>query len=164
MQEPVDIRPLYMVAPGAPEAERLIKDLLSSGMDIEDARVYAGRGVALELPEEVTLWVVRPVGGLVFAGLGLGGLLGAAAGAAQGSAVAGLVLGAALGAGAALVLARWWRPRSLGPLRPLVDRGEVVVKVRVPKDRLEPLEERVKQHHPEIMVRGVDPSGSPPFP
>ena len=38
------------------------------------------------------------------------------------------------------------------------------MRLQVPGERLEQLQKGIKRRHPEIRVKGTDPSGSPPFP
>ena len=171
MHEKADIRPVFMVAQRVELAERLVGDLLHNGIQQQGVSVFAGRAGLLGLPEGVSLFVVRRPAAAAWRGGVVGAALGLAVGlgvwtlaGALAVAAAVVALGALLGTLAAMLINSRYRRGTLGPLRQVVDAGDLVVRVRVPKDRLSQVEARVKSHHPEIQVRGVDPGGSPPFP
>jgi hypothetical protein len=171
VEEPVDIRALFMVAPRVELAERLVDDLRDTGVEPGEIRVFAGRPGLMGLPQGVSLSVVRRPVEALWWGLLVGGVLGVAAGVGAwtvagdvGVAVAATVMVAAAGAVFAVALNARHRRGSLGPLRRMVDVGELVVRAQVPKPRVGQLEDLLKERHPEIQVRGVDPGGSPPFP
>ncbi|MGD2083636.1 MAG: hypothetical protein PVF91_11760 [Chromatiales bacterium] len=171
MQDPVDIRRLFMLAPRAELAEDLVADLLELGVRPGEISVFAGRADFLGVPKGVRVSMVRrPAdaawrGGLAGAGLGLA--LGLAVWTLAGdltSAVAALALGVASGSVIAVLLSTRRTAGTLGPLRPMVEGGDLVVDIRVPKSRLDELEGRVKAEHPDVQILGTDPGGSPPFP
>jgi hypothetical protein len=172
MQESIDIRPLFMVAPRPGEAVALVEDLIANGVEPGEIRVFARAAPPGGLPQGVDLARVQPPARAAGRGLLAGAVAGLLAGLAVGVAapalgsalMIGAGLGAVLGAGLAFLVSMRRRASTLGPLRRVVDRGDLVVRARVPKSRLVELEDRLKDHHPEVRVRGIDPAGSPPFP
>ncbi len=92
-------------------------------------------------------------------------ILAAALGAA--AAVSPLVVVLVVAGGAFVGAATTWArpyPTELRPLRDELRRDDVVMRIEVADERLEPLETEIKERHPELRIKGTDPAGSPPFP
>ena len=165
------MRLLYLIIPGAPLTRRLVQELTAEGLEADWIRLVSRRADLLaDLPVPVT--DVRPPGET----LGLRALAGAALAlvaallvVALGLAVpsVGLFLLAVPLAGAVVgtLSASWGAyPRELRPIRAEVGRKDVVMLLDLPDERLEAVEQWIKDLHPEIRVKGVDPRGTPPFP
>jgi hypothetical protein len=77
-----------------------------------------------------------------------------------------LVLAFTLGGAVAGALTALWQgyPQELRPIRAELGRDDVVMLVDLPDELLGRVEQTIKDHHPEIRVKGTDPRGSPPFP
>ena len=165
------MRLLYLIIPGAPLTRRLIQELTAEGLEADWIRLVSRRADLLaDLPVPVTS--VRPPGET----LGLRALAGAALAlvaallvVALGLAVpsVGLFLLAVtlVGAVVGALSASWGAyPQELGTIRAEVGREDVVMLLDLPDERLEAVEQWIKDLHPEIRVKGVDPRGTPPFP
>jgi hypothetical protein len=136
--------------------------------------VLAKRDTPLEdLPEATFLQKTDFIPALE-QGIAIGGATGMLAGLVAVALPTGLVLGG--GAVLAMALAGaglggWWSSligasvgnRRIKDYEEAIEKGELLVMVDVPKDRVEKIEELVKKHHPEAECEGVEPF-MPPFP
>lgn len=143
----------------------LIQELQGLGLPLQHIRVY-GNEAPRGLPVDVVRWRSRSrallegaaVGGAipVLAALSLGGPLGL-------DLLAMLIVAAALGG---LIRLWWLRVRSapLDPQRKALSDGELVISLIVDDDRLGSVQPALAKRHPELMILGSDPAGTPPFP
>ena len=148
------------------DGAHVVDDLIRLGVQPERLRLY-GRRIPKPLGVRVVQW--RPAATtLVPAAL---------AGAAVAVLLGALVLGgvelvstlslAVLGAASGALWQRYQRERTLAPLGPQRDalrRGELVIVAEVDDTELAQLEAQLAERHPEVLLLGPDPAGSPPFP
>lgn len=167
---------MYFLLPDVKRAKSVYQDLLLARIEARHMHFLARKGTDLgELPEATVLQKSDALHG---AGLGLaaGGVTGAIAGA--------LVLffppaGAAMGLWIVLAIALVgaimgvWIAGMIGASTPSthleafgdeIARGKVLLIVDVPRDRIEEIARLIRQHHPEVNARGVDPTIPSPFP
>lgn len=165
------MRHLYVIIPGALLTRQVVRELTAEGLNEQWIRLVSRRADLLnDLPVHVTslrpprdaVWL-RALAGAALALMAA--LLVIALGVAIPS-VGLLVLAFTLGGAAAGALTALWRgyPPELRPLRAEVGRDDVVMLVDLPDELLGRVEQTIKDHHPEIRVKGTDPRGSPPFP
>ncbi|MCC5856608.1 MAG: ammonium transporter [Ectothiorhodospiraceae bacterium] len=108
-------------------------------------------------------------------GLTIGGATGAIAGLVAvtvppaglvlgGGAVLGITLaGAGVGAWAASMIGAGAPNSQLRRFEQAIDQGQILMMVDVPKRRVEEIEELIRSHHPEVRIRGTEPT-IPAFP
>jgi len=145
---------------------RVADELISLGIPRDRVHVYARR-IPAGLPVQTTRWRSRDqtrmaaaVVGAVSLPLLVGLLLGGS------DAVTTLVL-ALLGAAAGLLSARAWSRRAhvdFGIQEEALKRGELMIVAELDQSKVQDIETRIAERHPEVMVLGSDPAGSPPFP
>jgi len=165
---------IYFLVPDIDITKKIVDDLLLARVEERHIHVLAKRGTPLEdLPEATFLQKTDFIPALE-QGIAVGGVTGMLAGLVAVALPTGLVLGGGavlaislLGAG----LGAWWSSligasagnRQLKDYEDAIERGELLVMVDVPKDRVEDIEELVKKHHPEAECEGTEPT-IPPFP
>jgi hypothetical protein len=54
--------------------------------------------------------------------------------------------------------------RDVAPQAMSLRRGEVVIVLRLDDADMPQVQQRIQQRHPEVMILGADPAGTPPFP
>lgn len=161
---------IYISAPEHQLVAQIAGELLGDGFPPRRIRVYSAHPQdAPELP--VGLVRYRSPGGAMT----VGGIGGAAVGALIGLPL--LVYGGfglapmlvtVVAGGVAGALIRLWFANGLGGelyrLDDSLQAGQVVMAVDVEKPQIGEIERRVKNRHPEVLVHGTDPEGTPPFP
>ena len=146
-----------------------VDELLRDGLTTPQIRVFSTRPEQLrELAVKITRY--RSPGANMVFGAAVGATAGVLAGVALMLAGFGitpvLVLVVAFAIGGAL--SRLWFGHGLaGELYRLDDamrHGNAVMVLDVDPGRVAPLQNRLSQRHPELLVLGADPEGTPPFP
>ena len=157
---------IYIRARDPDNGARVVRELLQLGTDPTRLRVV-GRRAPADLPVAFSRWrppatrlaVPALVGALLLPALAIG-LYGGL------DALAGLMfalVGAAVGAGWHLSL----RPRGREPLAAQAQalrRGELMIIADLEESALPRVEAQIAERHPEVLLLGPDPGGSPPFP
>ncbi|RMD68776.1 MAG: DUF1269 domain-containing protein [Gammaproteobacteria bacterium] len=169
------MRRLYFLVPDVETARKIVEELLLARVEERHIHLIAKEGTPMEdLPEATFLQKTDFVPALE-RGLAIGGATGLLAGlVAMTFPPAGLVLGGAAvlattlaGAGVGA-----WLSSMIGAALPnsrikqfeeAIEKGEILMMVDVPKDRVHEIEELIKKHHPEAEVEGTEPT-VPPFP
>jgi hypothetical protein len=158
--------PIYIRARHPDKGVRLVRELLELGTPAERLQVV-GRRLPADLPVAARRWQPPAVGVAVPALIGAIGL--PVLGALLFSAMEALsilmlaLLGAALGAG-------WQLTRSTGSKDPLtaqrdaLRRGELIIIADLDDAEVRRVETQIAERHPEVLLLGPDPAGSPPFP
>ncbi len=168
------MRRLYFLVPDVPSAKGIVQELLLNHVPEEKIHVLAREGTELEdLPEAG----IRERTDLIPAlerGAAIGGATGALAGLAAvaipglgivggGAILALAAAGTGLGAWASSLQGISTDNSQLEPFKENIERGEILMMVDVPKDRVGTIEELIRQHHPEADIRGTEPT-KPFFP
>jgi hypothetical protein len=165
---------IYFLVPDIEITKKIVDELLLARVEERHIHVLAKRDTPLEdLPEATFLQKTDFIPALE-QGIAIGGATGMLAGLVAVALPTGLVLGG--GAVLAMALAGaglggWWSSligasvgnRRIKDYEEAIEKGELLVMVDVPKDRVEKIEELVKKHHPEAECEGVEPF-MPPFP
>jgi hypothetical protein len=165
---------IYFLVPDIETTKKIVDELLLARVEERHMHVIAKRDTPMEnLPEATFLQKTDFVPALE-QGIAIGGVTGALAGLVAIALPTGLVLGG--GAVLALSLAgaglgAWWSSmigastgnRRIKDFEAAIERGEFLMMVDVPKERVEEIEELVKKHHPEAECEGTEPF-MPPFP
>jgi hypothetical protein len=165
---------IYFLVPDIETTKKIVDELLLARVEERHMHVLAKRDTPMEdLPEASFLQKTDFIPALE-QGIAIGGATGILAGLVALALPTGLVLGG--GAVLALSLAgaglgAWWSSmigastgnRRLKDFEAAIERGEFLMMVDVPKERVEEIEELVKKHHPEAECEGTEPF-MPPFP
>lgn len=164
---------IYFLVPTIEITKKIVDELLLARVEERHIHVLAKRGTPLEdLPEasflQKTDFVPALEQGIAIGGAG-GMLAGLVALALPGMVLGGGALlllplvGAGLGGWVSSMIGSSIGNRRLKDYEAAIERGELLVMVDVPKERVEAIEELVKVHHPEAECEGVEPF-MPPFP
>jgi hypothetical protein len=158
--------PIYIRARNPDNGARLVRELLELGTDAERLQVV-GRRIPADLPVAAKRW--RPPALAVAVPALIGAVALAVLGVLLFSAVEPFsvlmlaIVGAALGAG-------WQLSRSpasqdlLTPQRDALRRGELMIIADLDDTEVRRVEAQIAERHPEVLLLGPDPAGSPPFP
>ncbi len=158
--------PLYIRARDPDNGRRVLDELLTLGVPQSRFEVY-GRQIPAGLPVRARRWrntattlpAAAALGAMTLPLLGMlsmGGM----------TPVSGLLLallGALVGVLAAQALLRSTQA-DLGPQQEALRRGDLIIVANLDPSDMERVEAHISERHPEILLLGRDPSGSPPFP
>ena len=169
------MRRLYFMVPDIDTANTVVDELLLKRVDEHHIHVVAKEGTPMgDLPEANLLQKSDFIPAME-RGLAVGGITGLLAGlAAMTFPPAGLVLagGAVLGTSLAGAGIGAWISGMIGMDVPnsqierftdAIEKGEVLMMVDIPKERVEEIEALVQQHHPDADMGGTEPH-IPAFP
>ena len=169
------MRRLYFMVPDIDTANTVVDELLLKRVDDHHIHVVAKEGTPMgDLPEANLLQKSDFIPAME-RGLAVGGITGLLAGlAAMTFPPAGLVLagGAVLGTSLAGAGIGAWISGMIGMDVPnsqikkftdAIEKGEVLMMVDIPKERVEEIEALVQQHHPDADMGGTEPH-IPAFP
>lgn len=169
------MRRMYFLVPDLEITKKIVDDLLLARVEERHIHVLARRGTPLEELPEASFMQKTDFLPALEQGVAVGGATGALAGlVALALPVGGLVLGGGAVLAASLAgagLGAWWSSmigasvgnRRLKEYEEAIEKGQLLVMVDVPKDKVHKIEELVKDHHPEAECKGVDPT-IPAFP
>jgi hypothetical protein len=166
------MRRIYFLVPNIETTKKIVDELLLARVEERHIHVLAKRGTPLEdLPEATFLQKTDFIPALE-QGLALGGATGLLAGLVAISLPTGLVLGggalfaitlAGAGVGALMssMVGSSIGNRRIEQFQEAMERGEFLLMVDVPRDRVEEIETIIKKHHPEAECEGTDPHTFP---
>ena len=169
------MRRIYFLLPDVEVARKVVDELLLARIAEDHIHVIAKEGTAMADLPEATLAQKSDVIPALERGVAVGGATGIIAGVvAVTFPHAGLVLGGGALLGIALAGTGFGALMStmIGVSTPntrhtqfeeAISKGEILMLVDVPKERVEDIEEMVKQHHPEADIEGTEPT-IPAFP
>ncbi|WP_058558263.1 hypothetical protein [Thiohalocapsa sp. ML1] len=157
---------LYIRAREPENGRRLIDELLSEGFSADRLHVY-GNNLPQGLRVEATRWRSTPTAVLP------GAVIGAVAlpilwlllfqTPSQTMALLLAIVGGL--AGGAWSLRRERHVQTpLSAQRQALTRGELLIAAKVDDERVGEVERQISERHPEMLMLGPDPAGSPPFP
>ena len=167
------MRHVYVTVPNPEHTEAVVRELLNEGVKAERIRVFVMQPLQQpSLPVAVSRYrpprAVMLRGGLVGGSLGVFLLLsmsaaGLTAGGPGGALM--LVLYGLAGALVGMMVGSWGdRSREVRDLEDALLRGEAVMVVGLEAEEVGRVERQLKSAHPELLILGTDPSGTPPFP
>jgi hypothetical protein len=158
--------PIYIRARDPENGRRLVEEWLQSGAH-PDAVTLTGQQLPKDLPVRRMRWRSDKNAAFQGAGFGAAAMLVLALLLLPMLEPVGLLALVMVAAG---VGGGWWlitNRRANGPVaaqREALESGELLIVVDLPDAEATRFAERVNQRHPELLVLGVDASGSPPFP
>ncbi|MBA4142360.1 MAG: DUF1269 domain-containing protein [Nitrosospira sp.] len=169
------MRRIYFLVPDIALTKRIVDDLLLARIEERHIHVIAKRGTQLEDLPEATLFQKSDFIPAVERGLALGGSAGALAGlvaialppastvVAGGVLLATTLAGAGVGAWAGSLIGVSTGNSRIKQFEDAIEAGRLLVLADVPKDRVDEIEGRIRQHLPEVEIEGTEP-GIPAFP
>ena len=169
------MRRIYLLLPNVHSAQMIINELLLSRVEWRHVHVIANHNVPLEDLPEATLAQRSDLLPALARGAAMGGLTGTLAGLvalafppagltiAGGAVVAITLCGAGFGAWTATMIGVDVPNTRLKRFEAAIERGELLMMIDVPKDRVEEIEKMIKLHHAEAEIRGTEPT-IPAFP
>jgi hypothetical protein len=169
------MRRIYFLLPDVEVARKVVDELLLARIDVHHIHVIAKEGTAMMDLPEATLAQKSDLVTALERGITVGGATGLLAGVVAVSfPPAGLVLGGGALLGIALAGTGFGALMStmIGVSAPnsrhkqfedAISKGELLMLVDVPKDRVEEIEALVKQHHSDVDIEGTEPT-IPVFP
>ncbi|MCL4800897.1 MAG: DUF1269 domain-containing protein [Burkholderiales bacterium] len=169
------MRRIYFLVPDVPTTKKIVDELLLAHIEWKHIHVLAKRGTPLEDLPEASFWQKSDVIPAMERAVPLGGATGVLAGLAAlalephlvvaGGAVllAASLAGAGVGVWLGGMVGLSKGSSRLAAFEDALERGEVLVLADVPRDRVEEIERRVKQHLPSAQIEGTEPR-IPAFP
>ena len=169
------MRRIYFLVPDVSTTKRIVDELLLARIDDRHIHVIAKGGTPMEDLPEANLFQKSDFIPAVERGLALGGSVGILAGLvaitlpASAPMLAGGVLlmatlsGAGIGAWAGGMIGVSVGNTRIKQFEDAIEAGQLLLLADVPKSRVEEIEERVKQHIPQVEIEGTEPT-IPAFP
>lgn len=169
------MRRIYFLVPDISITKCIVDDLLMAKIEDRHIHVIAKRGTPLEELPEANLLQKSDFIPAVQQGLALGGTTGMLAGLvaiilppastviAGGILLATTLVGASVGAWLSGMVGMSVGNRRIKEFEDAIEAGHFLVLVDVSSDRVDEIEERVKQHLPEVEIEGTEPN-MPAFP
>ena len=169
------MRRIYFLVPDISITKCIVDDLLMAKIEDRHIHVIAKRGTPLEELPEANLLQKSDFIPAVQQGLAFGGTTGMLAGLvaiilppastviAGGILLATTLVGAGVGAWLSGMVGMSVGSRRIKEFEDAIEAGHFLVLVDVSSDRVDEIEERVKQHLPEVEIEGTEPN-IPAFP
>ncbi|MCW5598831.1 MAG: DUF1269 domain-containing protein [Nitrosomonas sp.] len=169
------MRRIYFLVPDISATKRIVNELLLARIEEKHIHVIAKRGTPLEDLPEASLLQKSDFVPAVQQGLALGGSTGVLAGlvavalppastvVAGGILLASALAGAGVGAWVSGLVGMSIGNRRIKEFEDTIEAGHFLVLADVSADRVEEIEERVKQHLPEVEIESTEPK-VPAFP
>lgn len=166
------MRRIYFLIPATAIAKAIVDELLLSHVEARNIHIIAKAGTSLGDLPEATVFHKSDFYPALEQGLALGGATGLLAGLAAVALPTGLVLGggavfaitlagAGVGALMSTMVGISIDSRRIEEFQAAIQRGELLLMVDVPRDRVEEIEAIVIKHHPEAECEGADPHTFP---
>jgi hypothetical protein len=162
-------RRLYFLVPDLPHARKIMDELLLARIDDRHIHVLAKEGTPLGDLPEARLWDRSDLKEAINHGFGVGGAIGAVGSLVALSVpslrllpsgallAAAILVGAGFGAWVSGMIGVSLPNRELKAFLPAVEKGEFLMIVDVPRQRVEEIEQLVRSHHPQATFGGVEP-------
>lgn len=169
------MRRIYFLVPDINVTRRVVDELLLARIEEKRIHVIAKRGTPLEELPEASLLQKSDFVPAVQQGLALGGSTGLLAGlvavalppastvVAGGILLATALAGAGVGAWVSGLVGMSVGNRRIKEFEDAIEAGHFLILADVPTDRVDKIEERIKQHIPEVEVETTEPT-VPAFP
>ncbi|VAW80099.1 NAD/FAD-utilizing enzyme apparently involved in cell division [hydrothermal vent metagenome] len=167
------MRRLYFLLPDLDVTHKVVDELLLARVEERHIHIIAAEGVELgDLPEASLLQKSDFIPAME-RGVALGGATGVLAGLAAlalpgivvaGGAILGVsLLGAGMGAWLGGMIGMDVENTRVKAFQSAIEKGEILVLVDVPRDRVSEIEQLVRKHHPDADFEGTEPT-IPAFP
>ena len=169
------MRRIYFLVPDVSTTKRIVDDLLLARIDERHIHVIARSGTPMEDLPEANLLQKSDFIPALERGLALGGSTGIIAGlvaislpAAAPMLAGGILLmstlsGAGIGAWAGGMIGVSVSNTRIKQFEEAIEAGQLLLLADVPKNRVDKIEDRVKEHLPQVDIEGTEPT-IPAFP
>ncbi len=167
------MRRLYFLLPNVEVAHKVVDELLLARIEERHIHVIAPEGVTLGDLPEASLLQKSDFIPAVERGIALGGATGVLAGLAAiampgvvvagGALLAMSLLGAGMGAWLGGMIGMDVDNSRVKEFQSAIEKGELLMMVDVPKERVSEIEDLVRKHHPDADFEGTEPT-IPAFP
>ena len=167
------MRRLYFLLPNVEVAHKVVDELLLVRIEERHIHVIAPEGVTLGDLPEASLLQKSDFIPAVERGIALGGATGVLAGLAAiampgvvvagGALLAMSLLGAGMGAWLGGMIGMDVDNSRVKEFQSAIEKGELLMMVDVPKERVSEIEDLVRKHHPDADFEGTEPT-IPAFP
>lgn len=168
------MRRIYFLAPDLATTHKIVDELRSEGIEDNDIHVLAKRDTPLEDLPEAGISIKTDFLPAVERGIALGGTTGLLAGLIglrlAGFAIAGgplfgvIIAGATIGSMMTGLMGMNSGNTRLKKFEDAIEKGELLVLVDIPKERIEEVKQMVIKHHPEVEFEGIEPIIPPVIP
>lgn len=169
------MRRLYFLVPNVDSAKKIVDELLLARVEEKHIHVIAKEDTPMEDLPEAKLAQRSDVVPALERGLAIGGATGILAGivavtippaglALGGGAILGIALaGAGVGTLMSTMIGVDVPNSRIKQFQDAIEKGELLMMVDVPKNRVDGIDNLVKKHHPEAEIKGTEPT-IPAFP
>lgn len=169
------MRRIYFLTPDIAVTKHIVNDLMQAKIDEKHIHIIAKRNTSLEDLPEASLLQKSDFIPAVEQGLAIGGSAGMLAGLvavilppastviAGGILLTSTIVGAGVGAWASGMVGMSIGNRRIKEFEDAIEAGKFLVLVDVPANRVDEIEERVKQHIPQAEIESTEPR-IPAFP
>ena len=163
------MRRIYFLVPDIATTKRIVDELLLARIEERHIHVIAKRGTELEHLPEASLLQKSDFVPAVERGLAMGGSAGALAGLvaialppastviAGGILLASTLAGAGVGAWAGSLIGVSTANSRIKQFETAIEAGQLLVLADVPKNRVDDIEKRIRQHLPQVDIEGTEP-------
>jgi hypothetical protein len=171
-----EMKRIYFLVPHIDVAKKIVDELLVARIEERHIHILAKRGTPLENLPEASFLQKSDFIPAMERGLALGGTVGTLAGLAAvalgpfslvvaggGIVLASGLAGASVGAWLSGMVGLNIGNTRLKSFEEAIERGELLMMIDVPRNRVEQITERVTTHHPEAQTEGIEPT-IPAFP
>lgn len=166
------MRRIYFLVPDTTVTQAIVDELLLSRVEAKHIHIVAKTKTPLGDLPEASVFQKSDFYPALEQGLALGGATGLLAGLAAVALPTGLVLGggavfaitlagAGVGALMSTMVGISIDSRRIEEFQAAIERGELLLMIDVPRDRVEEIESIVIKHHPEAECEGADPHTFP---
>lgn len=159
---------IYFLIPNIDVAKKIVNELLLERIDERHIHVLAKRGTPMENLPEASYLQKSDFMPALEQGLTIGGLTGLVSGVVAlgltggpivigGTLLATSLAGAAMGALMSSMVGSSVGNRQIKQFSDAIERGEFLMMIDLPKQRIEEIEKIVKRNHPDAMCEGTEP-------
>jgi len=168
------MRRIYFLVPNIAITHKIVDELRAEGIEENHIHILAKRDTPLEGLPEAGVTIKTDFLAAVERGVALGGTTGLLAGmiglrfagfAIAGGPLLGIIMaGATIGSLMNGLMGMNSGNTRLKQFEEAIERGELLVLVDIPRERIETIRKLVFKHHPEAEFEGVEPILPPPLP
>ncbi|HEY8158051.1 MAG TPA: DUF1269 domain-containing protein [Methylobacter sp.] len=167
------MRRIYFLAPNIETTHEIVDELRAEGIEDRHIHILAKRDTPLEDMPEASEFQKNDFTPAVERGAALGAASGLLAGLvglrlagfviAGGTVLGILVYGATIGAMISALAGLQAGNSKVKNYEEAIDRGEVLVMVDIPKERIDATSKLIVKHHPAAQFEGIEPLLPPPY-
>ncbi|MGZ4958896.1 MAG: DUF1269 domain-containing protein [Methylomonas sp.] len=167
------MRRIYFLSPNIEITHKIVDELHANGIDDNHIHILAKRDTPLEGLHEAGMTIKTDFLSAAERGVALGGTTGLVAGLiglrfagfliAGGPLLGAIMAGATIGSLAGGLIGMNSGNSRLKQFEDAIEKGELLVLVDVPKERIENISQLITKHHPNVEFDGIEPIMPPPY-